>query len=263
MTLHGKSAQRYSLLHPLFMAFFSKSLYRDVGQAWKGHGLVFLFSAVALCTIPFVLLVQSEVSALLNREAPKIVTQMPSLKITKGKVSIDRREPYFVKDEKSGDPLIIFDTTGQIRSLAGSKAVMLVTEKTVIVKNSEGQTRTMDLSGIDSLSVDRRLLYEWIDELERSFVFILYPCAVFFFFIFRLIEVVLFASLAYFFRKSSGLALAYRAYMRLAALSLTPTLVIGALLNIGRIVVPFWWLTSLPLTAGYLIFAISANRKTA
>ncbi|SPQ00293.1 hypothetical protein NBG4_20099 [Candidatus Sulfobium mesophilum] len=73
----------------------------------------------------------------------------------------------------------------------------------------------------------------------------------------------MFASLAYFFRKSSGLALAYRAYMRLAALSLTPTLVIGALLNIGRIVVPFWWLTSLPLTAGYLIFAISANRKTA
>ncbi len=261
MIAHDRSVRRYSLLHPLFMAFFSKSLYRDVAQAWKGHGLVFLFSAVALCTIPFVLLVQSEVSVLLDKEAPKIVTQMPSLKISNGKVSIDRSQPYFVKDEKSGDPLIIFDTTGKIRSLDGSKAVMLVTEKAIMVKNSAGQTRTIDLSGIDSFSLDRRLLYEWIDELERSLVFIFYPCAVFFFFIFRVIEAAAFAAAAYFFRMSSGQPLSYQAYMRLAAVSLAPALVIGALLNIIRIVVPFWWLTSLPLTAGYLIFGVRANRR--
>jgi uncharacterized protein DUF1189 len=260
MTFHNRPAQRYSLLHPLFMAFFSKSLYRDVGQTWKGHGLVFLFSAVALCTIPFVLLFQSDMAALLNQEAPKIVTQMPSLRITKGKVSIDRREPYIVKDDKSGNPLIIFDTTGQISSLAGSKAVMLVSEKAVLVKNSEGQTRTIDLSEIDSFYFDRRLLYEWIDELEKSFVFILYPCAVFFFFIFRLLEAASFAAVAYLLRKPSGPSLDYGAYMRLAAIALTPTMAIGALLNVVRIVIPFWWLTSLPLTAGYLIFAVRANR---
>ncbi len=261
MTLHDRSAQHYSLLHPLFMAFFSKSLYRDVARAWKGHGLVFLFSAVALCTIPFVLLVQSEVSNLLSKEVPKIVTQMPSIEITNGKVTIDRSQPYFVKDDKSGDPLIIFDTTGQPRSLDGSKAIMLVSEKAVIIRNSEGRTRTIDLSGIESFSLDRRLLYEWIDELEKSFVFIFYPCAVFFSFIFRLFEAASFAAVAHFFRRSLGLPLTYGAYMRLAAVSLSPALVIGALLNIIRIVVPFWWLTSLPLTAGYLILAISANKK--
>ncbi len=243
------------------MAFFSKSLYRDVGKVWKGHGLVYLFSAVALCTIPFVLLLQSEVGVLLSEEAPKLVTQMPSLKIVNGKVSIDKPEPYFVKDERTGYPLIIFDTTGQIRSLAGSKAVMLVTEKAVIVKNSEGQTRTIDLTGIDSFSLDRRLLYEWIDELEKSFVFILYPCAVFFFFIFRLIEAAFFAAVAYSLRKSSGMPFSYGTYMRLAAVSLTPAMVIGAVLNISRIVLPFWWLASLPLTAGYLIFAVRSNKE--
>jgi len=251
--------QRYSLIHPLFMAFFSRSLYQDVGRNWKGAGLLFLFSIVALCTIPFVLLLQSELSALLNEEAPGIVTQMPAVRIVKGKVSIDKTEPYYVND-KSGEPLVVFDTTGQIRTLAGSKAAILVSQSSLIVRSNTGETRTIDLSGIDGFSMDRRLLYEWIDELERSFAIIMYPFAVLFFFLVRLIEVAIFAAIASFLTRSPGAPSDYRKYMRLAAVSMTPVMVIGAVLNIPGIVLPFWWLTSIPLTAGYFFFAIKVNR---
>ena len=263
MTSHKHDVQRYSLIHPLFMAFFSRSLYQDVGRNWKGPGLVFLFSIVALCTIPFVLLVQSELSTLLNEEAPRIVTQMPAVRIIKGKVSIDKTAPYYVKDDKSGDPLIIFDTTGQIRTLAGSRAAILVSQSSLIVKNSTGETRTIDLSGIDGFSMDRRLLYEWIDELEGSLAFILYPFAVLFFFLFRLIEAVIFAAIASLLTRSPDAPSEYRNYMRLAAVSMTPVMVIGAVLNIAGIVLPFWWLTSIPLTAGYFLFAVKVNRAIA
>jgi hypothetical protein len=259
LTSHEHTVQRYSLLHPLFMAFFSKSLYQDVGRNWKGPGLVFLFSAIALCTIPFVLLVQSELSDLLNEQAPKIVRQMPAIKISKGKVSIDKPEPYYVKDEKSGYPLIIFDTTGEVRSLTGSKAIMLVSQTAVTIRNNDGQTRTIDLSGIDGFSLDRRLLYEWTEELSKSLVFILYPLAVFFSFLLHLIEIAILAAIASFLTKSPGPLLSYRTYMRLAAVSMTPAMVLGAVFNIAGSALPFWWLTSIPLTAGYLLFAVRVN----
>lgn len=260
MTSREHDVQRYSLIHPLFMAFFSRSLYQDVGRNWKGTGFLFLFSIIALCSIPFVLLVQSELSALLNEEAPRIVPQMPAVRIIKGKVSIDRTEPYCVKDDKSGDPLIIFDTTGQIRTLTGSKAAVLVLSSSLVVRNNTGETRTIDLSGIDGFALDRRLLYEWIDELEGSLAFILYPFAVLIFFLFSLIEVVIFAAIALFLTRSRGQSSDYRAYMRLAAVSLTPVMVIGAVLNVAGIALPFWWLTSIPLTAGYFLFAVKVNR---
>ncbi len=260
MTSYEHTARRYTLLHPLFMAFFSKSLYQDVGRNWKGPGLVFLFSTVALCTIPFVLLLQWELSDVLNEQAPRIVRQMPAIKISKGKVSIDKPEPYYVKDDKSGDPLIIFDTTGKVRSLAGSKAVMLVSQAAVTVRNEDGRTRTIDLSGVDDFSLDRRLLYTWIEELSKSLFFILYPLAVFFSFLIRLIEVVILALLASLLTKSPGPPLSYRTYMRLAAVSMTPAMVLGALFNIAGSVLALWWLTSIPLTAAYLLFAVKVNR---
>jgi len=262
LTSHEHNPKRYSLIHPLFMAFFSRSLYQDVGRNWKGPGLVFLFSVVALCTIPFVLLAQSELSTLLNEEAPKIVTQMPAVRIIKGKVSIDKPEPFYIKDDKSGDPLIIFDTTGQIRTLTGSKAAVLVSQSSLTVRNSTGETRTIDLSGIDGFSLDRRILYEWIDDLEGSLAFILYPAVALFFFVSRLIEVVIFAAIAYFLPRTPGGPSDYRKNMRLAAVSMTPAMVIGAVLNIAGIVLPFWWLTSIPLTAVYFLFAVKVNRAT-
>jgi hypothetical protein len=260
LTSYDHTAQRYSLLHPLFMAFFSKSLYQDVGRNWNGRGLLFLFSAVALCTIPFVLLVQSELSDLLNEQAPKIIRQMPAVKINKGRVTIDKPEPYYVKDDKTGDPLIIFDTTGGIRSLTASKAVMLVSQTAIAVRNSEGQTRTIDLSQVDNFSMDRRLLYEWTEELAKSLPFILYPFAVFFSFLIRLLEIAILAAIASFLTKSPNPLLSYRTYMRLTAISMAPSMIIGAVFNITGGILPLWWLTSLPLTAAYLLFAVRVNR---
>ncbi len=44
--------RRYNLLQPLWLAFYSKSLYRDVRQHWQGFVFVYLIFLVALCYLP-------------------------------------------------------------------------------------------------------------------------------------------------------------------------------------------------------------------
>jgi hypothetical protein len=41
--------RRYSIFHPLVLAFYSKPLYQDVGRRWKGTGLGYLLLLLAVC----------------------------------------------------------------------------------------------------------------------------------------------------------------------------------------------------------------------
>jgi len=251
--------RRYGIIHPLYMSFYSKALYQDVARNWKGYGLVYLLSLIALITIPYTLHVQSAISDLLSREAPNIIRQMPAVTITKGKLSIDRPVPYYIRDEKTGEVMIIFDTSGQITSLKGSKAVILVSADKVMVRTGNGEIKTLDLTDIDGFFADRRQLYQWTEALEDSIAPMIYPFVLFFSYLFYLLEAVLFtglaAGLARYFNTSPG----YSTLLRLSVVSLTPSTVTGAVLTLAGVVLPFWWLLSIPVTAAYLYFALRAN----
>jgi hypothetical protein len=251
--------RRFGILHPLYLAFFSKPLYQDVGRNWKGYGLLYLFSAVALCTIPYVLLAQSAVSDYLNTEAPKIIKQMPAVTIDKGTISIDRAEPYSVLDEKTGDPIILFDSANKADPAQRAKVPVLVLKSEIIVRGERGQLRHLDLAGINGFHADSRLLYDWLDTFEDSFAAALYPFAVVISFLFRVLEAVVFAAVGGVFTRSQDPPLAYKDLVRLSAVALTPSMVAGALLNLAGVAIPFWWAAGIPISLSYLYFGIKAS----
>jgi hypothetical protein len=240
------------------MAFFSKALYRDVGRNWKGHGVVYLFSLVALCMIPFVLTAQSAISGFLNKEAPKIIRQMPDVTIRKGILSIDRTEPYFVRDEKTRDPIILFDAYDKASPKERATVPILVLRSEIIVRGEGGQVKHLALSDVDGFYSDRRLLYEWLDALDESIAMLLYPFAVVFSFVFRLFEIVIFAAVGRAFAKSLNCRLSYPDLMRLSAVALTPPMVVGAVFNVAGVVIPFWWAAGFPITLAFLYYGIKA-----
>jgi len=251
--------RRYSILHPLFMSFFSKSLYQDIARNWPGLCFTYLFSVLALCAIPGVLKFQSEFSYIINREAPKYVRQLPAITIEKGKVSIDKPEPYFISDEKTGAHWAVIDTTGGITSLEGSKAVLLLTKTSLIVKSDDRESRTLDLSGIDNLVVDRSSMYTILESLEDWVAVFVYPFAVIFSFLYRVIEVLILALMGTLIAKTVKTSLDYRTLVRLASVSITPVLICGAFLVLAGAEVPYWPLASFILSLAYLFFAIKAN----
>jgi len=253
--------QQYTIVHALYLSFFSRALYRDVAARWKGFCLVYLLAVLVLCTIPGVLRMQSELGAWLSEQAPGYIRQMPNVTITKGVLSIDAPEPYRILNEKTGEPVVIFDSTGKITSLEGTKAFALFTKTTLIVKKGEKETRTFNLSDLDgeTMTMNRGNAYDLLDTVVDVFPVILYPFALFFSFLLWSSEALVFAVFGKMYARRLFLSLDARSLMRICIIALTPALLTGALLTIAGVTLPYWWLISILCSFAYVVYGIQAN----
>jgi len=235
-------------------------LYRDVAKKWTGMGLGYLLSLVALCTIPPVLELQAEIALILDKKAPALINQMPEIRITKGKVSVDEKEPYFILDEDTGEAVMIIDTTGRTRSLKGSTAVILLTRTSLILKKYGSEaSETFDLSQVDNLVIDRDAMYRLVDTFEKWFAVAAYPFAVLFSFLYRLLMVLFYALLGKAYCSYLRITMDYRVLIRLSAVAITPATVLGSLAVLIGVTLPFWWMISWLITTGYLFFGVKSN----
>jgi hypothetical protein len=250
--------RRYTIIHPLYLSFFSKSLYKDVAGNWPGLGLGYLLSLLALCLIPQVMTIQADLTAHLDSEAPKIIRQFPTVTITGGEASIGKPQPYFIRDEKAGKPVMIIDTTGSITSLKGTTATVLLTKKALIVRNDDDRTKTFDLSNVGNLTLGKTELYNLMDTCEKWFAVMIFPFALLISFAFHSAEVLIYAATASLFLRNSGQSLPFRTVFRLAAVAITPVMIAGTLLLIAGAEVPYWWLLGFLLAMAYLWYGIRA-----
>jgi len=243
------------------MSFYSRSLYQDVAMNWRKISILYLILLLAVCLIPLTFKTRAAVSDYLLHEAPKIVKQFPVVTISKGQVSVDVPMPYTIKDPENNAPLMIIDTTGQVTSLAGSDALVLLTKTKLLFKRGLKESRTLDLSDVDSLVIDQSRLYDWMDTFLEYFVFVLFPIALFFTLLFRLSQAIIFSIIAISFSKYIKLSFKYWALLSLSIVSMTPAIILDTLYNYFELAIPFWWLIDFALAFGYLIFALKSNTE--
>lgn len=253
--------KRYSTIHPLFMSFYSKSLYQDVGKNWKKISYLYLLLLLAVCLIPVMFKTHSAVSHYLLNEAPKIVKQIPVISISKGQVSADVRMPYIIKDPENNATLIIIDTTGQVDSLKNSAALALLTKTKLMIRKSPDESRTLDLSGIDTLVINQSKVYDWIDTFLEYFPFVLYPFSLLFSFLLRLIQAIIYALISAYYSKYLKLILRYYSLISLSIVSMTPAIILDTIYNYIDIAIPFWWAIDFFIALGYLFFAVKSNSE--
>jgi hypothetical protein len=251
--------KRFSTVHPLYLSFYSKALYRDVGRNWGKVSFLYLFLLLAVCSIPIMFRVHSAVSDYLHSEAPKIVKQVPVITISKGIASVNEQMPYIIRDPQKGTPLAIIDTTGKTDSLKGSDAVVLLTKTKLFFRRSPADTRTLDLSEIDTLTIDQTTLYEWIETFLEYFIYVFYPFALLLSFLFRTAEALIFGAIGMLFAKNRGVPMRYQATLSLAVVSMTPAIILDTLYNYADVNIPLWWLINFLIATGYLFFAVKAN----
>lgn len=253
--------KRYSYFHAFIFSFFSKSFYQDVARYWRGTGYLYIFIALLLLWIPSVIKMQRGFSRFADQEAPRFTQQIPRITIRKGEVSTDVTNPYFIKAD-DGKPLVIIDTTGQYQSLDDTEAFVLLTKNKVIARD-ERQTRIYDLSSVDSFDFDRTRAESWLQTARTCLVPVVFPLAVLFSFIFRAIQILIYAAIGLLFARMLNANLSYLTLMRLAAVALTPVLLLSLLLEFLPFAVPGRWLIGILIGLGYLFFAVRSNAGSA
>ena len=82
--VEGMKIKKYSIIHLPLFSFFSKKLYRDVGQNWKGANFSYLFLLLAICWIPPTLNLRESLVESLDSNQLQIINQIPEIHIKNG-----------------------------------------------------------------------------------------------------------------------------------------------------------------------------------
>ena len=238
------------------------SLYVDVAKRWRGVGFLYLLLIVIISWLPDLAKMQISFQQLRGEPAESFIRQVPAISITDGVASADVETPYFIKDPKDGKVLGIIDFTGQYTNLENTSAVVLLTRKEVITKQSGRETRTYSLSGVKHFAIDQTRVRHWVNLFLTWFVALIAPFVIVFTYGFRIVQALIYAALGMAFANWYHVKLTYSTLLRFACVALTPVVIfttvtdlIPAFRTIPR---PLVWLIHLAIAVWYISFAVKA-----
>ncbi len=251
--------KRYSMPKALYLSFFSRDLYRDVGMHWKGTGFLYLLLLLAVTWLLIIYKMHGDLSEEIRQEVPKYLEQMPKITIAAGRVSIDRPVPYTILEPDGRTPFMVIDTSGGIISLEQTDATVLLTGDQIMFRRPQGdEVKVYNLAGTDA-SIDRDLVDRWVRTFGKYFGVVAYPVALAGDFVYRFLQMMIYAAIGMIFVRKLRAPLDSDAVYRLAAVAITPAIVLPTLLLLAGIHVPASPIVFFVIAIGYLYFAVKVN----
>jgi hypothetical protein len=258
---------RYSKFAALVFSFFSPSLYRDVARNWRGIGVLYLLLLLTLTWIPVLARWHHSVRAYAyGGAAASTLREFPTITINKGVVSIAEEEPYFWRAPRSGEVILYVDTTGSFDKPEAAQAKILLGSSAVEVRNTPRETRVYDLSEVNYFFIDKHKMVAWTHWFSDRLVLLGLPTALLVSFIWGLVRLLLYALIGLIFASIFNARLDFTALMRLAAVAMTPGMVLDTpawTFNFGWSPCCAWSALIGIMTLIYLGFAVKANADAA
>jgi Protein of unknown function (DUF1189) len=207
-----------------------------------------------------------------------VIQQVPKVTFENGKVSIDKPAPYVINDP-SQHPIIEFRTneSGPVKLTEDGPKFVITKDTVTMAKGSGSQTHIMELSklkdSLDHVTFDSNDLLRIMRLIVFWIPIVMFACTLPFIFLGHLFQLLIYALVAQMTCNASEQKLPYAAGMRLAALAITPSMVITMtavlLSTIARVnssdlrglLTLSWALTSVIITIVYLVLAAGALKK--
>lgn len=254
-----KVDKHYRIWQIPVLAFYSRTLYRDVALRWKGVAFGYLLFLLAICWIPGIVRIHHALGFFVDEEAPLIIEQVPEINIIDGQVLVDQPQPYIIRDPETDIALLVIDTTGTITSLEQTDARGLVTSRHAIFQKSAFETRSFSFESVDRYTLDQQKIYHWLDIAKTWAAPVLYPLCTLGSFAYRMVQVLVYAILGLLLASLCKGKLPFDALLRLSVIAITPAIIIGTLLDAAAITLPWAGLWFFLLVTGYLLFGIRAS----
>ncbi len=251
--------RKHSVWDALVLSFYSKPLYHDIATQWRGTGFAYLLLLLTFCWIPEMAKMQVGMTKWVRGDGTQLVKQIPPIDIKDGEVSTDVATPYFIKDPAKGTVIGIIDLTGQYTSLENTPANMLLTKHTFFTRNSASEVRSYDLKNVKSFHLDQNRVQGWLNLAGSWLVVILYPFALLFSFMYRIVQALIYGVCGLIISKAVKVQLEYLTLLRLAAVAVTPAIILDTVRSVASISIPYWNLLCFLIAMGYLYFAVTAR----
>jgi hypothetical protein len=248
--------KKHSIIHAPVMSFFSMDFYRDVGLNFKGVGFGYLFLLLAVFWLPPMIRMQWLYSDFVEYKAPDTVGQVPEIRIDDGEASIKEPQPYYITMPDSNEAVAIIDTTGSIVSLEDSNTFCLLTRTDFIMRINEFETRSFDLGKIESFVLDSNRIMGWLRTSKKYLFLTLYPFLLGSEYVYRIIQVLIYAAIGLAFAFSNRVKLTYSAMLRMSVMAVTPCIIVASIVGLVTQKIP--WMLYLMAALTYLFFAVRA-----
>lgn len=247
--------KRYSIFHLPIMSFFSKSVYCDVALRWKGTGFAYLLLLLGVFTC---ISLVSPYFEFCWDWIPKIISQIPTIRIVDGEASIDEPQPYYIRDPQTDKVAVVIDTTGTITSLDDTEALFLVKKTKLIIGETATPRETLSFSQIKDFTLDQEKLTGWLRVFKILFWLVLYPLFVLVRFALTIVKVLIYAVIGMLFSSWCKSKRSYTSLLRIAVVAVTPCIIIKTIIDMARIDIPVAWLLYFLVAMGYLLFGVRA-----
>src|SRR6185312_11793778 len=129
--------KQYGCFQAIFMSFYSGKLYRDVARNWGASIFLYLLLLLIICWGILMVPLQRNLNQGISEMMNDMMTEWPkTITVKDGIVSTPENRPYFIKDNKTNETLIVIDTSGKYTQLQDTQAGMLVTKDTLMYWNN-------------------------------------------------------------------------------------------------------------------------------
>jgi predicted Zn finger-like uncharacterized protein len=260
---HINKTRTFSAFKIPLLSFYSKSMYRDACFCWKGSGFAYLFLLLAVCWMPSLVKFHLMISKSIRKDLAPIISQIPQITITNGMASVDVPQPYTIKSPETKKAIFVIDTTGKINTLKEADARGLITKKEIIIQKNDLETRSFSFKSIDHLIVNQQKVAGWSEMARKYSAITFYPFAVAGSFVFRIIQMLLYAVIGLMFASWCRSKISYDCLLRLSIVAVTPCIIINTILGVAGVTVPFAGLWSFLITMLYLFIGVKESAKHA
>ncbi|MEN8255048.1 MAG: DUF1189 family protein [Verrucomicrobiota bacterium] len=255
-------ARKYNILHLPLLSFFSKRLYRDVGQNWKGANMTYLFLLLAICWIPPTLSLRKDIIQALDSDSyqMQIINQVPDIHIEDGQVKVDQQEPLYIK-RSDGTVAAIIDTTGSMNYIDDDGVVALLTETDLVIRSGKKQFSTLNLAKVSDFHFSKLIANQWIQMAKNSLVPFSYGIFLLLSYIFTVVLMLVVAFAGLILSAAMRSSLKFAGILRIAAAATTPSIILIATSIALKQAIP--WPVYAVVMLLYLLLGIKACSKPA
>lgn len=257
--------KRFNRLTALWGAFYSRDLYRQAAFEWKGIGALYLLLLLAICWVPTAGRIGSSARDADSQDTMQVVRQLPTVIIEGGVMRSDppgRRAIPIESDSESGTDLLIVidDSIERVPDDITEEALVLTKHEAGMIRPSRSERRIWRLPPTLTMTVTQDDVLRWLRTFAAALAPVVYVSAVIGSLIFRLVQALVYGSIATWMARRRGLALELSAGMRIAVLAVTPVVFLQTALGIVSMVPAWyiWWPIAIGIAIGYVDYGVRA-----